>query len=56
MKALPNEVTQRSGGVPLPVRASVKSGEVATILASVPFCCLTSVLGAILDQMLCVAD
>lgn len=30
-----------------------EDGEAATTLAFVPFCCLTGVLGAILDLMLC---
>jgi hypothetical protein len=42
-----------------PVRTSVKKrdreGE-ATVLVSVPFCCLTSVMGTILDLTSCLAD
>ena len=34
----------------------MKMGEAATALASIPFCCLTSVLGAILDLKLYSAD
>lgn len=57
MKALPDEVTQKEQGErPLPVRTSLKMGGAANILASVSFCWLTGVLGAIFYQMSCMED
>ena len=42
-------------GTSSPVRTSVKMGEAALALASVPVCCLTGVPGAILDLLPCTA-
>lgn len=49
VKALPDEVTQKEWReVFSPVRTSMKMGEAATALASVPFCCFTVMPGAFL--------
>ena len=57
MKAVPNEVTQKEWGVSLTTFEDFyEDWKASIVLALVPFCCLTGVLGAILDLILCRAD